>query len=126
MLVIIGLLDCHLAMMQAWAWVNMLNDRIPEQGIEQAFSTTFSGDFPCEKCCAIIEIKAKEVEQRSDLPLPPTKDTERVLKLIGVITSFRSVKVFPPACSRIPLLASRLNAPDEFVVAVPSPPPRVV
>ncbi len=123
---IIGLLDSHLAMMQAWAWVSMLNDRIPEQGIEQAFETTFSGDFPCEKCCAIAEIKAKKAEQGSDSPELPSKGSERISKLIGVISSANPIKIYSPECTRIPFLATRFNAPDEYVVAVPSPPPQLV
>ncbi len=104
----------------------MLNDRIPEQGIELAFDTTFSGDFPCEKCRAIAEIKVKEAEHRSDSPELPSKDSERISKLIGVISSSNPVKIYPPECTRIPFSATRFSAPDEYVVAVPSPPPQVV
>ena len=110
--------------MQVWAWASMLNDRIPEQGIEQAFDTTFSGDFPCEKCRAIAEIKAKETDL--NFPQIPTTDSELIIKLIGVISKTKPTKLYPSGCTRIPFQATHLRAPHDFILAVPSPPPRVV
>lgn len=70
-LVIVGLLDAQTTIMQAWAWVTMLNDRIPEQGIEQALDTTFSGQYPCDQCLAIAQLREK---QKHAPVLPEIKD----------------------------------------------------
>ena len=122
-LTIIGLLNAHIAVMQVWAWAYMLNDRIPEQGLEQAFNTTFSGEYPCEQCKAIAEIKAEETKQSS----PHTHtDTEQLAKTIGILSPARSTKIHPTECSRIPFQADHLRAPNDFILAVPSPPPRFV
>lgn len=114
-----------MALMQTWAWVSMLNDRIPEQGIEQAIDSTFSGEHPCEKCIAIAELEAKKAEQDSS-PQGPSSDVERVAKLIGVLPVIRPVKVFPRVCSRTPFWAAHLREPNDFIPAVPCPPPRFV
>ncbi len=124
-LTVIGLLDAHMALMQAWAWVSMLNDRIPEQGIEQALDTTFSGEHPCEKCLAIVELKAKDTDLNSPRPFP-TNDVEQVAKLIGIVSPARNDKFYPMECIRIPFMATHLRAPNDFILAVPSPPPRFV
>jgi len=125
MLTIIGLLDAHIALVQAWAWVSMLNDRIPQQGIEQALNTTFSGDHPCEKCIAIDELKAKD--SSPDAPRPfPGKNIEQTAKLIGVACSACTTKIYLAEYTRIPFWATHLRAPHDFILAVPSPPPRFV
>lgn len=104
----------------------MLNDRIPEQGIEQALETTFSGDFPCEKCRAVAELKAKKLEQQPKTPFAPQQDLQTSAKLLGVITVVKPTKIHPPLCSRIPFEAIHMRAPNDLTRSVPSPPPQVV
>lgn len=105
-LVMIGLLDIHLVFMQAWAWVSMLNDRIPSQGIEQAIDTTFSGEFPCEKCLALKEIKTREAEDGSGSSKVPSSSLEQQIKIVGAFSALIAIKVYSPKCARLPFVAT--------------------
>ncbi|MFT5906098.1 MAG: hypothetical protein ACI9E1_001703 [Cryomorphaceae bacterium] len=83
LLAAVGLLNVHIALYQGYAWVTMLNDRIPEQGIENAISTTFSGDHPCDKCIAVAEQRVNEQQQE---PLPELKPSSKVPLICSVFT----------------------------------------
>lgn len=119
-------MDAHLGMMQVWAWATMLSDRIPEQGIEQALDTTFSGDHPCEKCNVIAEFKEKEAEEESSSPERRSVDSEQVAKLIGVFSQVKPAYVCLADVKRVPFWAVEFMSPDDFILEVASPPPRVV
>jgi len=126
MLTIIGLLDVHMALMQTWAWVSMLNDRIPEQGLEQALDTTFSGEYPCEKCKAIAEIKIQESNQQSNSPIAPPSESHSAPKLVAVVSSRETTPLPLPFCLRIPFEAIHVRALEDLARSVPSPPPQLV
>ncbi len=78
----IGVLNVHIAIYQGYAWVTMLNDRIPDQRIENAVATTFSGDHPCEKCMAVAKQLAKEQQE----PLPELKPSSEIPLICSVFT----------------------------------------
>jgi len=111
LLAAVGLLNVHIALYQGYAWVTMLNDRIPEQGVENAISTTFSGDYPCEKCKAVAEQRAKEQRQE---PLPELKPSSKIPLICSVFTKL----------NLSPFVGRRLafEAPESLPLAGISPP----
>lgn len=56
----VSILDGQSILLQSWAWATMLNDRIPEQGLSEAISSTFDGAHPCERCLRIARAKQKQ------------------------------------------------------------------
>ena len=61
------------AILQVYAWTNMLVSYSQESTLKQAVSDTFSGDKPCHLCDKIAEVKSKEPgEENQKAPLPPS------------------------------------------------------
>ncbi len=75
---------------QTWAWVNMINDRVPQQGVSAALDSTFSGDLPCAMCCAIAQ-ERQENQERAPIP-----ESEPTAKFPPASWSTMDM-VFPPA-----------------------------
>ncbi len=117
------MLNAHVAVMQMWAWGTMLNDRIPEQGIEQAFDSTFSGDYPCEKCRAIAKYKAQQLDTEKEIPQPKLEEFKPAyfassqprsheFHLYKAIAQYSSSNIYPPYS----LLASIHGPPPKLLV----------
>ena len=113
----VGILDAHLMVAQTWAWMSMIYDRAPQEGVSAALDSTFSGDAPCAMCCAIEQERGDTQEQA---PIPELKPTAKFAPV-----SWSAVDlVFPPVS--ITCLSSRecevvvLGRQDE----PPLPPPR--
>ena len=113
----LGVLDGHLMVAQTWAWMSMMSERAPEQGVSAALESTFSGNAPCSMCCAI---EKERQDKQGDAPIPETKPT---------------VKFAPAMCGRGFSLISpaaayllRIGDADIFVTGrsdePPLPPPR--
>jgi hypothetical protein len=68
----LGVLDGHLMVAQTWAWMSMMSERAPEQGVSAALESTFSGNAPCSMCCAI---EKERQDKQGDAPIPETKPT---------------------------------------------------
>jgi len=115
----IGVLDGHLMVAQSWAWITMVQDRAPEQGITEALDSTFSGAAPCSMCCAIQEERQEKEEQA---PVPESKTSAKyppASQNTGYIffspkEGFQSRSIDP-----VDLMPNRQESP-------PSPPPQVV
>ena len=61
------------AILQVYAWTNMLVSYSQESTLKQAVSDTFSGEKPCHLCEKIAEVKSKEPgEEKPEVPLPPS------------------------------------------------------
>ena len=86
---VVGLVDGHLLVAQSWAWLTMLQDRAPEQGVVEALDSTFSGDAPCPMCCAIQEERQEKQEQA---PIP---ESEPMAKYPPVDQN-AAIAFFPP------------------------------
>lgn len=82
---------------QTWAWMQMMNDRVPLQGISAALDSTFSGDSPCGMCCAIAQERQEKQEQA------PVPESEPSVKFFPVSWNTVCI-VFPPASIHLPLL----------------------
>lgn len=60
------------AILQVYAWTNMLVSYSQESTLSQAVTDTFSGEKPCHLCEKIAEAKSKEPgEENHEAPLPP-------------------------------------------------------
>lgn len=118
MVAALSILDTHLMVAQTWAWVNMINDRVPQQGVAAALDSTFSGDSPCAMCCAIAQERQDKQEQA---PIP---ESEPTTKFPPASWSHADL-VFPPASTYLPPLRDMeievLARQDE----PPLPPPQV-
>ena len=115
---IVGLFEGHLMMAQSWAWITMLQDRAPVQGITTALETTFSGNAPCSICCAVQQ---ERQDREKEAPVPESKPAAKYAPSI----SANRLMLFPPASSHL-LIASNLErAPVGQRARPPSPPPRV-
>jgi len=120
LLAVIGLLNLHIALYQTYAWATMLNDRIPEQGIEEAFTTTFDGAHPCERCKAVAQQNKKE--EKKD-PLPELKPGFK-MPLIGSfynrlrLSPFLGQRLPAPSLDHLPLVGISppvIGPPPQFV-----------
>ena len=98
----------------------MLYDRVPDQGIEQALTSTFSGNAPCEKCLAITEVK-KEKESK---PTPLTANKE--LKINLTTLPKESYFYFSPAPTRMSYASLRQLLPPPPFLPIHGPPPQSV
>jgi hypothetical protein len=116
---ILGVFDGHFMLAQSWAWMTMLQDRAPEQGVVEAIDSTFSGDAPCPMCCAIQE---KRQEKEREAPVPESQPTVKFppVPYVGAILWVPSVgNYIPRVADASAMVVSRVDAP-------PSPPPQVV
>ena len=113
----LGVIDGHLMVGQTWAWMSMMSERAPEQGLVGALDSTFSGDSPCSMCCAIQE-QRQDMEQ--DAPIPEAKPTA---KFPPAMYS-QGLQLTPPAAAYL----LRIGDADILVTGrsdePPLPPPR--
>ncbi|MFC5050167.1 hypothetical protein ACFPK9_06050 [Rubritalea spongiae] len=115
----ISLIDGHIIALQTYAWVTMLNDRIPEQGVGEALSTTFDGEHPCEHCLAAEDLQTKSQKEKSKAP-------DMQLSWIKLISPKAEKITLPPAppYKLLPHLVETLSPSTDHSTSVPSPPPR--
>jgi len=120
-----GVLDGHLMLAQSWAWITMIHDRAPQQGVSApqqgvtaALDSTFSGDAPCSMCCAIVQERQQKDEQA---PIPESKPTAKFTPAMWS----RAFLLIPPAHTYLSLLMDRKLMPDAQREAPPSPPPKI-
>lgn len=77
------------ALVQAYAWANMIVGYTKESGLSRAVADTFSGERPCCLCKRIAAAKAVDSESgRQDAPVAP-------------VASKSSEHLFPPAAITI-------------------------
>ena len=113
----VGVFDGHLMLAQSWAWISMLQDRTPAQGISAALDSTFSGNAPCSMCCAIQEAQQDRDEEA---PIPESRPG---VKFPPVMWSTQFVLI-PPVASHALIRSDVDEMPEEQLARPPSPPPR--
>jgi len=123
-LAIIQLMGGTSVVMQSIAWTSMLKDRIPEQGIEQAINTTFSGEYPCEKCIALALAKAaKNKRDHQESPLPELRS---LAKHISSDKVDRLPSLYPPSSNILPVIWPSDKTVHLATREVATPPPDAV
>lgn len=119
----ITLMDGHIVALQSYAWVSMLHDRIPEQGVAEAIVTTFDGEHPCEHCLSAQQLSLSESENDSE------KDSTPQFRLSGLKTiGLAHKRISEPAAPKsilLPLHFSKEIALSDFTELIPTPPPRL-
>lgn len=118
----LALLNVHIGVIQIWAWSSMLNDRIPQQGIEQALNSTFNGHSPCDKCHALANLK-KEQNKPDSIPLLP--DFEDLKPHYLYVKSCKNQWITISNQKNSYLLEPSLP-PKGSLKTTPSPPPKIV
>ena len=118
----ITLMEVPSAVLQTYAWVTMLHDRIPQQGISEALLTTFDDEHPCDHCLFVRALQKDR--DRSQNSLPSDHFSFGNLKHTGLKKEAIVVRNYLP--HRLILLESNhYLRPLEFQVLVPTPPPRL-
>ena len=120
-LTIIALLDGHALMFQCYAWATMLYDRVPDQGVEQAVGSTFSGDAPCPKCLAIKAAQEKEQEDENKVPAPIVPESSTMAKFIPNV--MEKIRVIKPAFSFVAYGKVSTSPPSKIYLSTDVPPP---
>ncbi len=112
--------QAHLGLLQMTAWSSMLLSRAPDQGIEQAIESTFSGEEPCCLCKVVAEQseqpepdEAPQLPFRSELKLTTAEFPTTLCRSDSLETSQESFG-FPGSSA----------APDSFIGGIIPPPPK--
>jgi hypothetical protein len=83
-LICLCLIVSHLGVapiLQSVAWTGMVYTySIEENSFLQGLNDTFSGEKPCDLCCAIDKTKNNRSEKQQDFPLPSSKDQFKEIK----------------------------------------------
>ena len=109
----------HWAVLQTFAWAEMLRDYTQKTGsVAVAVEQTFDGAHPCELCREIATAKAKEHKQN---PAAPTgKDDAKVKALVADSLPLPLVRIAAEVPSLRTVPGCSPNRTDE----PPTPPPR--
>jgi len=112
------------AIMQSIAWATMLCDRIPQQGISEALDTTFSGEYPCEKCRAIAMAKAEaEKRERQESQIP---EFSPLAKVTDTRSRYQRIRITPPPAKLLLVGDLDQRGSPQSRPEVPTPPPRFI
>jgi hypothetical protein len=112
------------AIVQVYAWGNMLAEYSKESGFVQGAKDTFGGEKPCRLCCKIAA--AKKADAESGKPEAPAAPSQ-VTKAPDYLPSTHGLPVPPAGTKAPPVMFGRpvilsgigMNSP-------PTPPPRTV
>lgn len=122
LIAIITLIDGHIIALQSYAWATMLQDRIPEQGVSEALSTTFDGEHPCAHCLTTLELvenkQAPDPVNTTHFQLSDLKAPECSLQKISPPVA--------PFAQRLLVTELAQHSSSNFKGKVPTPPPRFV
>lgn len=117
----ITLMDGHIVALQSYAWASMLHERIPEQGVTEAITTTFDGEHPCEHCLTAQKLNSTEND--------PEKDTTPQFRLSGLKTiglaHQRIAAPEAPSSTFLPHHISTVIHINDRTDLVPTPPPQL-
>ncbi len=109
----------HWAVLQSFAWAEMLHDYTQRTGsIAVAVEQTFDGQHPCELCQRIQMAKAKE---HQEAPATPVKKDDAKVKALLADARLRPF-VFTARAALVPR-ADPANGPSR-TEQPPTPPPR--
>ena len=117
----ITIMEVPTVILQSYAWTTMLSDRIPEQGLSQAFASTFDGGHPCEHCLTAEKIQTDR--QESDESTPAQQFQLGNLKLTEY--SNHDIVLPPPPTASLVLHSDDVASYVRSIYpSVPTPPPR--
>ena len=105
---------------QTYAWTNMIRDRAPTIGWQNAVNDTLSGDHPCEICLAIA--KAAQESASEESPEPSSQKDPLLKRYFANTTS-----TIPPAFlepSKQHTFQLEVNKLRSIKLELPTPPPR--
>jgi hypothetical protein len=111
------LLTGPLALLQLGAWGWMLASYSQESSFEQAIIETFGDERPCDVCRVIDGVEATESTNGS-AQRAETKDIKLMLGLSRAIEVIVPTRAYEPK-------AVMVCEPENALLAVPTPPPRV-
>ena len=111
------LLTGPLALLQLGAWWWMLASYSQESSFEQAIIETFGDERPCDVCRVIDGVEATESTNGS-AQRAETKDIKLMLGLSRAIEVIVPTRAYGPK-------AVMVCEPENALLAVPTPPPRV-
>lgn len=118
----ITLMDGHIVVLQSYAWVSMLNDRIPEQGVGEALISTFDGEHPCEHCLSVQKLST--AVSQSDRRQDPTSQLQ-LSGLKALDLTHRKISLpTPPSSALQPLFTFTPHHASDYAATVPTPPPQ--
>ena len=120
MLAAVTILEVPTVLLQSYAWATMLGERIPDQGLSLAVSTTFDGEHPCEHCLTAEELQLDETESKDSAPRQLQLGN---FKLTRLCTAGIILPSAPPA-SLLPHTDFTVANPLSIYPSVPTPPPR--
>lgn len=110
------------ALIQLYAWGNMIVDYSQETGLSQAVTDTFSGEKPCSLCKKLEAVKKSEVpDQKQPVPLLPFPGKAVEPLFPPTVISLRDPSSVPfqhPGFAPVVISASLLRG------SPPSPPPK--
>ena len=118
----VTILEVPTVLLQSYAWATMLSDRIPEQGLSEAVSSTFDGKHPCDHCLAAQELQLDKRESNDTAPLQQLQLGN--VKLIELCTLGIILPSAPPA-SLLPHTDDEVGYTLSIYPSVPTPPPRL-
>jgi hypothetical protein len=118
----VTILEVPTVLLQSYAWATMLTDRIPEQGLSEAVSTTFDGEHPCEHCLTVQELQQNKQESGGSIPVQQLQLGN--LKLIGLSALGINLPVTPPA-TLLPHTDIHSGNKRSVYSSVPTPPPKL-
>ena len=118
-LAMIAMIDGYSIMFQCYAWATMLYDRVPEQGVEEAIESTFSGEAPCPKCIALKQAKNAEKKKEPSAPVAP--EFSPMAKFIP--NSIEKLHLYKPAHQRLAYNQTSSIKPVEIFHSTDVPPP---
>ena len=118
----VTILEVPTVLLQTYAWATMLTDRIPEQGLSVAISTTFDGEHPCEHCLAAQDLQLDKQESNDTAPRQQLQLSN--FKLIELCTRGIILPLAPPA-SLLPHTDAEAGYTRSIYPSVPTPPPRL-
>ena len=121
MLAAVTILEVPTVLLQSYAWASMLSDRIPDQGLSLAVSTTFDGEHPCEHCLTAEELQLDKTESNDSAPRQQLQLGN--FKLTKLCTAGIVLPTAPPA-SLLPHTDSTVDNSLSIYPSVPTPPPR--
>lgn len=118
---IFAIVQGHIAVVQLYAWGEMLAERSSERGFVEAAVSVASGDEPCSLCHAIAE--TTRTESAPDQRAPEPVKEPALPKLIA-LDGDRAV--LPPltASGRLPILRDNERALS-WCERTPVPPPQI-
>lgn len=127
LLCVLVLSEVPMGLVQGYAWASMIVERAPEMGLGEALEDTFSGESPCEICCALAEVRERGAEQEGERA-PNSEERGGGLKVFPVPSDAgrgAGSEMWAPFVGRVQFCQVG-EVGERLFEDVPTPPPRGV